>query len=96
MKTWILSGANFLSVLSRETNLGWIFYRRYVKKTKDAKKDRSSNNSAGNRSGKDVKNEEKIFRAVEKVDRSNGKVCRVMFVVKRETEAAVDQLVTQY
>jgi hypothetical protein len=74
-----------------------------------------------------VKDDKKIFRAVEKVDSSNnaernfkrilwslgtlvrinvgiakkisnvnnGKPCRAMFVINRETKAAVDQLVSQ-
>jgi hypothetical protein len=63
---------------------------------KDSNKGRSSNIITGKRSSKDVKNDEEIFRAVEKVDSSNGKACRAIFVVNRETEAAVDQLVSQY
>ena len=63
---------------------------------KDANKGGNSNKNACKRSSKDVKNDEKIFRTVEKVDRRNGKACRAMFVVNREAEAAVDQLVSQY
>jgi hypothetical protein len=63
---------------------------------KDANKGSSSNINTGKRFSKDAKNYEKIFRAGEKVDRSNGKAYRAIFLVKREAEAAVDKLVSQY
>ena len=58
---------------------------------KDANKGRSSNIITGKRSSNVVKNDEVIFRAVEKVGRSNGKACSAIFLVNREAEALVSQ-----